>query len=170
MSNTPWEAVTITWKGQELTIPPDRLLGAIAKIEEHLTFMELVDAGQRKAYPLAKLAMAFTAMLNWAGVRPYVNEREVYAELFKGSDGTSTAFNVITSLLSLMLPPDLRAKPMEAAPDPLAPPVAPAERNGSGDGSETPTSPQSGAASSRASTSGRSTPPNSGGSSKRTGP
>lgn len=89
--------VVITWAGTEYKVPPDKVMGLIASIEEHITIEDLVGKGVKRA----KLAEAFCAALNYAGAR--VTSDDVYVALF--SDKGLTTANTITAILSIMVPP-----------------------------------------------------------------
>jgi hypothetical protein len=61
------EPVTLTWGADEFIIPPNRILVAIARVEDVITFTELADASQRGAYPLGKIASTYGNLLRYAG-------------------------------------------------------------------------------------------------------
>lgn len=102
-----FEEVTLSWEGRSYTIAPDRLMQAIARIEDTLTLAELHDYAQRGTAPLGKLAIAYAAALRHAGGQ--VTSDQVYAGMFRrGQDGVSVeqaALAAINGLLAMMLPP-----------------------------------------------------------------
>lgn len=109
-----FEAVTLKWKGQSFTIPPHRVLGAIACIEEHLTLDVIHRAHQGRQVPAAKVSMAFASVLRYAGA--VVDDAEVYSAIFHpDNDGMQQA---LTALLMMMLPPDLKASASESEASP----------------------------------------------------
>lgn len=92
-----FEPVELTWKGDVYAIPPSRVLRAIAVVEDVITLQQL-SMGPR--VPLAKLAMAYAALLRFAGGK--VTDDEMYLALFgpKGADATAQ----VQMMLRLMLP------------------------------------------------------------------
>lgn len=98
-----FESVEIVWKGKSYTIPPNKVLRAIAKIEDVITLQHLSN---QDAVPMAKVALAFAALLRFAGAR--VSDDEVYEELFDHHGASALA--VINMLLSLILPKKVREK------------------------------------------------------------
>lgn len=87
---------------QEWVIPPNRVLGAIARIEEVVSLHELSQFASRGAVPLAKLATAYASVLRYAGAK--ATPEEVYAKLFEGNRGDRVNA-AITGLLVMMIPP-----------------------------------------------------------------
>lgn len=102
-----FEEVTLTWEGREYTIAPDRLMQAIARIEDTLTLAELHDYAQRGTAPLGKLAIAYASALRHAGAP--VTSDQVYAGMFRqdgaGVSVEAAAMAAINGLLAMMLPP-----------------------------------------------------------------
>lgn len=106
-----FDPVTLTWKGADYEVAPDRIMGLIARIEEIVTLSEIHGAAQKGGMPLAKLAMAYGACLRYAGAR--VDDAEVYASFFTGSADSIPA--AISALLAMMVPPQ-RADAAPATP------------------------------------------------------
>jgi hypothetical protein len=98
-----FEEITLTWAGADYTIEPNKVMGAIARIEEVITLKELGEYAQKGDAPMAKLAMAFAAVLRYAGAR--VSEEEVYAAMFS-KEGQTSAMASISTLLTMMIPPN----------------------------------------------------------------
>lgn len=110
-----FKEVGLTWKGREYVVPPDKVMGLIAEIEEHVTIEELASRGGIKR---AKASAAFAAALRYAsrvaGSPTRIEDAEVYQAFFADDVAASTT-QIITSLLSMMIPPEhLQIKP-EAA-------------------------------------------------------
>jgi len=99
-----FEAVTFKWKERIYTIPPDQVMRAIAKIEDVLTLSELHRYGLSGTAPIAKLAMAFGAVLRHAGAA--VQDDEVYAALFNAGEQQEQVMAAIQTLLAMMVPPE----------------------------------------------------------------
>jgi hypothetical protein len=95
--------VGLGWDGADYTIPPNRVLGAIAEIEQVITLSEIAAYHQRGTAPMAKLAQAFGTALRYAGAK--VDDDEVYAGMIRGGDSQSVAIASVTTLLQMMLPP-----------------------------------------------------------------
>ena len=64
-----FEEVVLSWDGVEYKIDPERVMGAIAKVEEIITLRELSEYAQKGDAPMAKLAMAFASVLRYAGAK-----------------------------------------------------------------------------------------------------
>lgn len=99
-----FDDVTLNWKDVPHVIPANRVLGAIARIEEVLTLDELIAYQARGTAPLAKIAQAFGAALRYAGGR--ATDDEVYASLFSGADANEKMVLSIATLLHMMVPKD----------------------------------------------------------------
>lgn len=86
-------------------IPSDRVMRAIAIIEEHITLAELGAIMRSGRVPLAKLSGAYASILRFAGCD--VTDEQVYSDLFgKTNSGLSAPAiaNVVTGLLMMMMP------------------------------------------------------------------
>ncbi len=109
--------VAIEWRGQKYVVRANRIMPLIARLEGIITFKELMEFGQRQTVPQAKLAMAFTQVLDYVGVT--ITEEEVYLEMFPSvEDPNGYAIrvnNAIVGLMTLMLPPDKVIKTVEAS-------------------------------------------------------
>jgi hypothetical protein len=109
-----FEEVVLSWDGVEYKIDPERVMGAIAKVEEIITLRELSEYAQKGDAPMAKLAMAFASVLRYAGAK--VRDEEVYSGMFSGS-GQKSAIGSISVLLQMMIPPSaLKMGNDQAAP------------------------------------------------------
>jgi hypothetical protein len=98
-----FQDVVLGWDGANYTIPAERVLGAIAEIEQVITLSEIAAYNERGTAPMAKLAQAFGAALRYAGAK--VANDEVYAGLLRGGDSQGVAVKSVTALLQMMLPP-----------------------------------------------------------------
>lgn len=96
-----FDPVVVNWRGQKHTIPADGVLRAIAAVEEVLTISELFDYYKKGSPSLAKLSMAFAALMRHLGVT--CSDEEVYASMFDANqrDASQAA---VTTLLALMVP------------------------------------------------------------------
>lgn len=111
-----FEEVTLTWKGEEYTVPADQQLMLVAKLEDALSG----DTGEqaigmllrREGPPYARLAMAFGAALRFAGC--HVADDAVYLNMMDGlskndADAVASTQGAIMALLSIVSPPMGRA-------------------------------------------------------------
>lgn len=109
MSNA-FEETKLLWQGKEYTIPSNRMMGAIARIEDVVTLSELRAFSTRGGAPVGKLAMAYGAMLRYAGAD--VTDDDVYITLFAGGDQVAI-ITAIKNVMLMMVPPAMR-KDVEA--------------------------------------------------------
>lgn len=122
-----FEPITLHWEGRDYSIPPDDVLRCIAKIEDHITLIELSTASNKRTIPLAKMAIAFGAVLRHAGA--HVSDDEVYAGMFADGNLVNKAQVAVTTLLTLMIPPGSLTQDAAAGASP--PGKAQAAGNGS---------------------------------------
>lgn len=94
--------VVLKWYGAAYTIPANRVLMAIATVENILTLDELHKFVDKSTVPLARIAQAYGALLRFAGGS--ATDDDVYAGMFGGENADPAA--VVTALLGMMLPPD----------------------------------------------------------------
>jgi hypothetical protein len=103
-----FKPVSLTWQGNTYTIAPDRMMGAIGRIEDFITLVEIERYTQKNAtLPMAKLASAFAAVITYAGATD-VTAEDVYSAMFttKADDeGQAAAMRAVMVLLTMMVPP-----------------------------------------------------------------
>jgi hypothetical protein len=85
---------------------------AIAIIEEIVTLHELFKYSEKGSAPLAKLSMAFAAVLRFAGAD--CSDEDAYAAMFSDTDAGTSMSKAIEVLLHMMIPSDLEASKGEA--------------------------------------------------------
>ena len=108
-----FQPITLGWNGETYTIPADRVLGAIAVVEEHITFMELIAATKGRPQ-LVAISRAFAGVLRYAGGN--FTDDDVYAGMFKQGSAQQQAINAVNTLLVMMVPPDeLKGKSAETS-------------------------------------------------------
>jgi hypothetical protein len=108
-----FQPITLEWRGRPYVIPADRVMKAIAIVENHITLLELQRAAVNGSAPLAKVANAFADVITFAGGN--VLGEEVYAGMFgEDADVQQVQLAVIT-LLQMMVPPD--AAKLARSPD-----------------------------------------------------
>jgi hypothetical protein len=109
-----FEEVRLAWSGTELVIPADRVLRAIAAVEDVLTLGELGRCMVAGTLPLARISMAYGALLRHAGAK--VSDEEVYDGLFAKSELQQQALKAVFVLQNLMIPPAHLRKPAAEKP------------------------------------------------------
>lgn len=102
-----FEPIELEWNGEQYTIPSNRVLGAIAIIENHVTFTELADAAVKNRMPMVRLSQAWGAVLRYAGAK--IEDDEVYSLMFSG-DIKNQIVTSVNALMVMMLPPSAIAK------------------------------------------------------------
>lgn len=100
--------IELEWKGQVFTIKPHKVMGALARIEEHITLAELQAYSQKGTAPLVKLCMSYGVALRYAGAR--VSDDEIYAEAFEGPEQQQAVMNAVMMIMQMMLPVKARAR------------------------------------------------------------
>jgi hypothetical protein len=108
-----FEPITITWAGADYKIEPEKVMGAIATVEQVVTLSELAEMVQSGRIAFSKIATAFASVLRYAGAK--VTNEDVYAGMF-GEDKSSAMQN-LSLLLAMMVPPQaINAGKVQAAP------------------------------------------------------
>lgn len=98
-----FKEIKLAWHDKEYTIASDKVMGAIAVIEEHFSFIDLISKLSNQQIPLAKLSIAFADLLKYAGANN-VTADEVYAGMFV-SGNQEVVINAIQTLIFMMIPP-----------------------------------------------------------------
>ena len=100
-----FEEVRLQWEGKEYRIPPRDVLRCIAAVEGVITLGELASAAVPGNLPLARLAMAFSTALQFAGAD--VTDEQVFDRMFTntGADMKERAAAAAMALHHLMVPP-----------------------------------------------------------------
>ncbi|MCB1476652.1 MAG: hypothetical protein H6883_07250 [Rhodobiaceae bacterium] len=99
-----FEDFSFEWAGRKHVIPADRILKAIAVVEQHLTLHEIsVMMGQRKTVRQAQLAAAYGALLRFVGED--VTDEDVYGNFFAGRNSSAAMVSGLLGLQKLMVPP-----------------------------------------------------------------
>lgn len=107
-----FKPVTLEWNGKPVVIPANQMLGAIAEIEGVITLNELMSFSARGAYPAARVARAYGALLRYAGVagedKLPVTDEAVYGGLFGNAEVTADVVGSMQLLIMMMVPPSMR--------------------------------------------------------------
>jgi hypothetical protein len=104
-----FQTVEITWRDEHYVIPPDKVLPAIAVLEQYVTMGDLARDAKTGSFRLALIAGAWGALLRHLGSK--ATDDEVYVELFHGKQEEVKAkiFVAVNTLLVLMVPPQAEA-------------------------------------------------------------
>lgn len=125
MEDSVFDEVKIKWGGKDYTVPSNRVMGLIERIEDHISFADL--SGNRPR--LGKIAAAWAEALRYAGAQ--VSAEEVYGDMFKSA--TSGQINTaISGLLLIMIPPDAIQKKTDNRTVKEQTPLNPATETGGG--------------------------------------
>lgn len=120
---------TLSWAGKQYRIPAGRMLEAIARIEDHVTLVEITRHFQQRAsIPLARLALAFHAVLEFAGAPPTLTAEHVYHGMFGDQEAQEASMTAVSALLQMMVPPDILKGGKASAPGNSRRDVAPSSR------------------------------------------
>lgn len=101
-----FEDVSFTWQGETKTIPSNRILRAIAAVEEIITIVELSKYTSAEAIPMGRIAQAYGTLLRFAGF--VVTDEEIYVSMF-GEESAKSIPAAIHGLLAVMIPPSQRS-------------------------------------------------------------
>jgi hypothetical protein len=92
------------WDGADYSIPSDRIMGAIATVEDCMTMAEIHEMlSSPRKLKVARVARVWGELLRYAGAP--VTDEQVYAGMFGGAkDQASRVVVSLYSLLKLMVP------------------------------------------------------------------
>lgn len=123
-----FDSVTLEWGGKKYTIPADRTMEAIARIEEHVTLAELsMWSKDSSRMRISSMASAFASVLRYAGAS--VTAEDVYAGIFKDG-GMSTTVSAMQAMLVMMIPPSVLNAEVGDAPKKTRPSGSSKARSG----------------------------------------
>lgn len=100
-----FDDVELEWAGKTYTIPANKVMGAIARIEDVMTLGELISYMERETAPFGKIAAAYGAVLRYAGCK--VSDEDVYSGIFAAAtpgEVQSLVITSLTTLLAMMMP------------------------------------------------------------------
>lgn len=104
-----FQTIELFWDGEPYVIPPERVLGAVAEIEEIVTLPDLLTMLGGKM-TMAKLSRAYGVLLRYAGAK--LTDDEVYGGLVKRGETFEQMQTACMALLGVMIPPEsLREAP-----------------------------------------------------------
>lgn len=102
-SSTPFQDITLKYRDTEYVIAANRVMAAISILESVVTIQELSAMIRTGHIPLARVCRAYALLLNYAGAK--TDEQTLYGEMFNRQDKMELAFNAVTSLMTMMVPP-----------------------------------------------------------------
>lgn len=105
-SQSPFDDIHLGWMDQKYTIPAHRVMGAIKRIEDHITLGELQASASRGSIKLGRIAGAYAELLRYAGAES-VTETEVYAGMFTDK-AQANVVGAVSALLSMMIPTNVK--------------------------------------------------------------
>lgn len=123
-----FDDIRLAWNGRTYVIPANRVMGALARVEDSITFGELHAHTQRNSVPVAKLSQAFGSVLRYAGAN--VEDDEIYAGMFQEA-GRETVMAAFRVLMEMMLPASARKSAAPADAGQEVPPANPPAATGS---------------------------------------
>jgi hypothetical protein len=100
--------IEMVWRDKPYTIKSHRVMGAIAVVEDIITFPEIAAFGQRQTTPSVRLCQAYAALLKYAGAR--ATPEDVLQLVTTDVSKQLIVMKAITGVLSLALPPAQRAE------------------------------------------------------------
>lgn len=103
-----FEPVKLGWQGKVYLLPANRVLGAVARIEEVITLAELAKHASGGNAPLARIARAYGSVLRYVGAD--VEDDDVYAGMFGGAEARELVSAAVQGLLSMMISPEIRRR------------------------------------------------------------
>lgn len=103
-----FEDIPLEWKGEKFIIPSNRIMGALARIEELVTLDELHAMTQGKGLKFIAVSRAYASTLRFAGAM--VTDEEVYASMFEKDDDKKKGamITAVFGLLNMMVPEEAR--------------------------------------------------------------
>lgn len=105
-SQSPFDDIHLGWMEKKYTIPAYRVMGAIKRIEDHITLGELQATASRGTIKLGRIAAAYAELLRYAGAEG-VTEIEVYAGMFS-KNAQANVVGAVSALLSMMIPTNVK--------------------------------------------------------------
>lgn len=121
-----FEEITLEWRGEKKAVPPERVMKAIAVVEEVISLQELTREMLRGDHRLVRIAEAYGALLRHVGFS--VADEAVYEAIFPSAGGENLlrASAALQTLLYMMIPPSVRKAPPAAAAEAAPPGKQPA--------------------------------------------
>lgn len=115
-----FEEVTLSWAGEDYTVPADRQMMLVAIVEHHISLNPVTGENEpplavlfrRGGVPFTRLAFALGAALRYAGAK--VTDDEIYLSIQddlankEGRDKARASHDIIIAILSIISPPASR--------------------------------------------------------------
>lgn len=107
-----FDDIHLNWQGRDYVIPANKVMGAIARIEDVITLTEIYEASQQRSVKFSRVSSAYGAVLRYAGAD--VTDEAIYAGMFAGQSAAAAVRDALTGLLSMMIPPSAKTIQKEA--------------------------------------------------------
>lgn len=107
-----FDDIRLNWQGTDYVIPANKVMGAIARIEDVITLTEIYEASQQRSVKFSRVASAYGAVLRHAGAD--VTDEAIYAGMFDGGNAAAAVRDALTGLLNMMIPPTAKSAQKEA--------------------------------------------------------
>lgn len=103
-----FDDVKLGWNGREVVLRSHRVMGALARVEDVITYGELIQSAGAGKIPVAKLSAAYASILRYAGVD--VTDEDVYAGMMRDGMNQAQIMGAVQGLLEIMIPKAERNK------------------------------------------------------------
>ena len=98
-----FKQIEIGWHDDDYVIPADKVLGAVAAVEEVITVQKLMRISNEDELPLSHVAMAYANLLRYAGAK--VTDDEVYQGMFADPQAQELVGLALIGLFEMVAPP-----------------------------------------------------------------
>ena len=105
MSNA-FDPIQLRWQDRDFTIPANRVMMAIAIVEDVLPLHRIASMAASGDINLTRVSMAYGAVLRFAGGE--VTDEEIFKSLISSPDQSMIAASSLQTLLMMMVPRELR--------------------------------------------------------------
>ena len=102
-----FQKITLGWREKDYVVPPERMLGLIAEIEEIISLPEIFGMIHGK-HNMSKISRAYGAALRYAGA-PTTDE-EAYEGMFGAGDTRLRVLTTLGLMAGIMMPPKALAE------------------------------------------------------------
>jgi hypothetical protein len=102
-----FQDVELGWRGKSYKVHASRMMGAILVVEDIVTFPDLFKMMQSGKASLPRLAMAYAALLRYAGAED-IDDEKIYAGMFEPGHTTEDVLTALRVLMAIVTPPNLQ--------------------------------------------------------------
>lgn len=100
--------IDLVWNGRVYTIKSNRVMGAIAQIEDLVTLAEIAAFGARGTMPMARLCQGYAAAFKYAGAK--VTGEDILQAVYAQPEKQLVVMKAVAGLLAMGMPPDKRVE------------------------------------------------------------